>query len=125
MIKGCCLQITLKLQRPLSCLFWSLAWNLSNSEDYDPVKKFLENPDLVEMVLPFLDASSILNLAIALLSTVEILRKGSNWINFIRRSCSSKGVHKKKPMAYFHTHCLQLGLMQAVNEKKEEIWPII
>ena len=48
---------------------------------------FLWTPDLVEHLLTFLDAPSILNLARAHSFTVDVLQKASVWAKVIRRAC--------------------------------------
>ena len=73
--------------------------NLFERED-DQKKKFLGNHDLVEMLLPFLDAPSTLNLAIAHRPTVRILQKGSTWLRFIRRSCLSLINYGNRPAEF-------------------------
>ena len=52
-----------------------------------PVIAFLWTPELMEHLLSFLDAPSILNLARAHSFTVDVLQKASVWAKVIRRAC--------------------------------------
>ena len=93
----------------------------------DPKKKFLGNHDLVEMLLPFLDAPSTLNLAIAHPPTVRILQKGSNWLRFIRRSCLSH-INYGNRTAEFNQSLWSIGsciLEEVFDERMEKIRPLI
>ena len=49
--------------------------------------KFWKTPELVEHLLTFLDATSMLNLAQAHRFTVQILQNASVWTKFIKRTC--------------------------------------
>jgi len=79
--------------------------------------KFWNSPDHVEMLLPLLDASSILSLAKAQAKPkpkehpliIQVLFGTSNWTSFIKRTCPD--------MAFVDEH--------NIGEKKAEMGPVI
>ena len=77
-------------------------------------KKFWNTPELVEMLFPHLDASSILKLAKAHQPTIEILQGGAAWDTLIKRICPF-GV-KGLPWA---------SLREELKAKRVELSPLI
>ena len=77
-------------------------------------KKFWNTPELVEMLFPHLDASSILELAKAHQPTIEILQGGATWDILIKRICP------------FGVKGLTLAsLREELKAKKVELSPLI
>ena len=96
---------------------------LSFREESEAMKKFWKIPELVEKLFPFLDASSILNLARVHPPTHRILQGGFNWIQFLRRSCPSPAIDYENRPANLFTDCA--WAIEAAELKKQEIRPIV
>ena len=79
-------------------------------------KTFWRTPELVEGVLPFLDATSILELAKAHPLTRGILKGTYNWSRFIRRSC---------PVAPPNHETMNCRFAELTEEKVAELRPVI
>ena len=56
---------------------------------YSSQVKFWNNPELVDRLLNFLDASSTHQLALAHPFTISVLQTDQAWKKFLRRSCPS------------------------------------
>ena len=60
---------------------------MSSAQEEDAERKFWRLPELVEMLMPFLDGPSVLSLAKALPLALEITQRKSMWTKLVRRVC--------------------------------------
>ena len=60
---------------------------MSSTQQEDAERKFWRLPELVEMLLPFLDGPSTLALVKALPLALEIIQRKSMWIKLVKRVC--------------------------------------
>ena len=76
------------------------------------MSKFLETPELVEMLLPFLDAENTLALAQSGVINTKILQGTLAWKKLIRRTVPSN----KNPFSNFH---------RDIQNREDEVAPLI
>ena len=67
---------------------------MSSSQQSDAVNKFWQTPELIEILLPFLDFESTLKLAQSHALTLDILQTDSNWKKLFRRFRARKDDEK-------------------------------
>ena len=98
---------------------------MSSEQRDDASQKFWNNPDLMEKLLPFLDAQSTLSLARSKISKcLDLLQdkeNPSNWKNLIKRSLPDNFRLERMP-----TREADLNLLRATFEQaREQMSPLI
>ena len=90
-----------------------------------PVVVFLWTPELVEHLLSFLDAPSILNLARAHDYTVHVLQKPLVWAKMIRRTCPFSKEEEDWSLVDMTVECKReqvralVGLLELLEDRKD------